>query len=116
MQVLVTHQFGYEGLAHGSIQCGRRAKQKRKYIHLPKTDVARDGKDSQSQCQHPHRRLGDHQELALVEMICGKSGPGQPKKLRAKLQRHDDSHSGAIMMWELRKDEPVLSNTLHPGT
>src|SRR3984957_15139539 len=112
MQVFVTYQFRNKSLSHGSIQCGRRAKQKRKYIHLPKTDVARDGKDSQSQRQQPHRRLGNHQELALVEMICGKSGPGQQKKLRSKLQRHDDSHSGSIMMGELRKDEPVLSNTL----
>src|ERR1700733_495787 len=116
MQVLVTHQSRKKGLALGSIQCSRRAKQKRKYIDLPKMDIARDRKDSQSQRQHTHRRLSDHQELALVEMICSKSGPRQQKKLRCKLQRHDDSHSGGIMMGELRKDEPVLSNTLHPGT
>src|ERR1700684_3180811 len=108
MQVFVTHQSRNKGLSYGGIQCGRRAKQKRKYIDLPKTDVARDRKDSQSQRQHPHRRLRDHQELALVEMTRAKSGPRQQKKLRCKLQRHDDSHSGSIMMRELGKDEPVL--------
>jgi hypothetical protein len=47
-------------------------------------------------------------------MIGGKSGPRQEEKLRCKLQGHDDAHSGSIVVCELRKDEPILSNPLHP--
>jgi hypothetical protein len=114
MQVLVTHQLRNESLAHGSVKRSRRAKEERKHIDVPKLDAACDCKSSQRQREYAHRCLGHHQEPALVEAIRSQSGPGQQKKLRCKLQGHDDAHSRSIMVSELREDEPVLSNTLHP--
>ena len=38
-QVLVTHQLPNKGLPHWRIQCRGAAKDKGKYIHMPKPDV-----------------------------------------------------------------------------
>ena len=54
------------------------------------------------------------QEFALVEAICRQACPGQQKQLRGKLQAHDDTNGGGVVVRQLREHEPILGNALHP--
>ena len=69
---------------------------------------------------------GQAQDLALaaspratleqyLEMIGGKTGERQQQDLRAKLQSHDDTERGCVLMRQLGQHEPVLRGPLHPG-
>ena len=85
-----------------------------KHIDMPEPDATGNRKHSQRQSQHAHRRLREHQEFALVEVIRRKPCPRQQKKLRRKLQAHDDADGGRIVVRELSEYEPVLRDALHP--
>ena len=90
--MLVAYQFRNKSLAHGSIQSRRAAKKEREDIDLPKANMAGYRNNTQGECKKAHSRLSHHQELALVEVICGIPGLRQQKKLRRKLQRHHNAY------------------------
>jgi hypothetical protein len=83
--------------------------------HVPELDDARDGERSLDERKGAHGCLGEHEELALIEAVGSRAGPGQEQEERGELQAHDDAERGRIVMGELREDEPVLRDALHPG-
>ncbi len=88
-EVVFPDQLRDESLARGRIERRGAAQPERKRVHVPQPDQPGDREDAQAEGEQPHRRLRGEQELAPVEMIGRRTGPGQQEKLRAELERHD---------------------------
>jgi len=49
-------------------------------------------------------------------MIGRKTRQRQQQKMRSELERHHDADCCCVMVCQLREDDPVLGNALHPRT
>src|ERR1700722_14618617 len=96
--MLVTYELCYKGLSDRGIERRSRTKQKCKHVHVPESGDALDRKHSQDQRKYTHRRLRKHQEFALVEAIRREACPRQQKQLWGKLQAHDNTNGGGIVV------------------
>lgn len=76
---------------------------------MPESGNTRDRKHSQGQRKYSHRCLRQHEEFALVEAISRKACPWQQKQLWSKLEAHNDTYGGRIVVRQLRKHQPILA-------
>ncbi len=113
-QVGFAHQLGNKGLPCGRVESRGAAQQECEHIDVPQLHKAGDREDTQGQPQRSHDDLGDHEELAPVEMVGGEAAERQHQQMRAELQRRDDTQGGGITVRQLGEHQPILGGALHP--
>ena len=79
----------------------------------PHGDDVRGGEHAEDEREHRGDRLGDHQQLALVDAVGERARPGPEEQHRAELEPDGDAEVDAAA-GEVQ-DEPVLRHRLHPG-